>query len=160
MSGRWYSVHDLSKHLFKHNDEGHEMLLGLEESVKTNKELFSFCFQLFCNGLVLLYGDGHKVLLNALSMEQLDTIRTKLKCVHIHVKITTYDLDTAYLLDIVEKPTLSQNQHQHQQRPNEGAVLAKSMADIRTQGENDALEDYTLTLMMHGSVMQIHFEIY
>ena len=158
MSGQWYSVHDLSKHIFKHNDEGHEMLLGLEESVKTNKELFSFCFQLFCNGLVLLYGDGQKVLLNALSMEQLDTVRAKLKCAHIHVNIATYDLDTAYLLDIVETPqTLSQNQ---QQRPNEGAVLAKSMAAIRTQGENDALEDYALTLMMHGNVIHIHFEIY
>lgn len=132
------------------------MLLGLDESVKTNKELFSFCFQLFCNGLVLLYGDGQKVLLNALSMEQLDTIRKKLKCAHIHVKIATYDLDTAYLLDIVEKPTSSQNQP----RPNEGSVLAKSMAAIRTQGENDALEDYALTLMMYGNVMQIHFEIY
>jgi hypothetical protein len=33
------------------------------------------------------------------------------------------------------------------------------MAAIRTQGENDALEDYALTLMMHGNVMQIHFEI-
>lgn len=156
MSGQWYSIHDLSKHIFKNNDEGHEMLLGLEESVKTNKELFSFCFQLFCNGLVLLYGDGQKVLLNALSMEQLDAIRKKLKCVHIHVKIATYDLDTAYLLDIVEKPTSSQNQP----RPNEGSVLAKSMAAIRTQGENDALEDYALTLMMYGNVMQIHFEIY
>lgn len=156
MSGQWYSIHDLSKHIFKNNDEGHEMLLGLEESVKTNKELFSFCFQLFCNGLVLLYGDGQKVLLNALSMEQLDTIRKKLKCAHIHVKIATYDLDTAYLLDIVEKPTSSQNQP----RPNEGSVLAKSMAAIRTQGENDALEDYALTLMMYGNVMQIHFEIY
>jgi len=133
------------------------MLLGLEESVKTNKELFSFCFQLFCNGLVLLYGDGQKVLLNALSMEQLDTIRAKLKCVHIHVKITTYDLDTAYLLDMVEKPPTSS--HNQQSRPNEGAVLAKSMAAIRTQAENDALEDYALTLMMHGNVMQIHFEI-
>jgi len=133
------------------------MLLGLEESVKTNKELFSFCFQLFCNGLVLLYGDGQKVLLNARSMEQLDTIRAKLKCVHIHVKITTYDLDTAYLLDMVEKPPTSS--HNQQSRPNEGAVLAKSMAAIRTQAENDALEDYALTLMMHGNVMQIHFEI-
>lgn len=132
------------------------MLLGLEESVKTNKELFSFCFQLFCNGMVLLYGDGQKVLLNALSMEQLDTIRKKLRCVHIHVKITTYDMDTAYMLDIVKKPTSPQNQP----RPNEGSVLAKSMAAIRTQCENDALEDYALTLMMHGNVMQIHFEIY
>ena len=157
MSGQWCSIYDISKHIFKHNDEGHEMLLGLEKSVKTNKELFSFCFQLFCNGLVLLYGDGHKVLLNALSMEQLDTIRAKLKCVHIHVKIATYDLDTAYLLDMVEKPNSPQNQPP---RPNEGAVLAKSMAAIRTQGENDALEDYALTLMMHGNVMQIHFEIY
>ena len=156
MSGQWYSIHDLSKHIFKNNDEGHEMLLGLEESVKTNKELFSFCFQLFCNGLVLLYGDGQKVLLNALSMEQLDVIRKKLKSAHIRVKIATYDLETAYLLDIVEKPTSSPNQP----RPNEGSVLAKSMAAIRTQGENDALEDYALTLMMHGNVMQIHFEIY
>tara|TARA_Y100000389_G_scaffold184550_1_gene203109 strand:- start:934 stop:1410 length:477 start_codon:yes stop_codon:yes gene_type:complete len=157
MSGQWYSIHDLSKHIFKNNDEGHDMLLGLEESVKTNKELFSFCFQLFCNGLVLLYGDGQKLLLNALSMEQLDTIRAKLKCVHIHVKIATYDLDTAYLLDMVEKPNSSHNQQQP--RLNEGSVLAKSMAAIRTQGENDALEDYALTLMMHGNVMQIHFEI-
>jgi hypothetical protein len=57
----------------------------------------------------------------------------------------------------VEKPNSSQHQPP---RPNEGAVLAKSMAAIRTQGENDALEDYALTLMMHGNVMQIHFEIY
>jgi hypothetical protein len=149
-------MHEMSNRIFKHNDQGYEMLLGLDQSVKTNKELFSFCFQLFCNGLVLLYGDEQKVLLNALSMEQLDTIRKKMKCVHIHVKIATYDLDTAYLLDIVEKPTSPQNQL----RPNEGSVLAKSMAAIRTQGENDALEDYALTLMMHGNVMQIHFEIY
>jgi hypothetical protein len=146
---KWYGMYELSNHIFKENYQGHEMILGLEESVKNNKELFSFCFQLFCNGLVMLYGDETKVLLNALTMEQLNTIRTKLKCVRIHLKMVTYDIETAHLLDIVDKTKL-----------NEGAVLAKSMAEINNKPENESLEDYSITLLLHGNVMQFYFEIY
>jgi hypothetical protein len=145
----YYGIHELATLLFKKNNNGSELLLGLEEHIRSNKDLFSFCFQLFCSGLVILYGDGEKVLLNELSIDHLETVKTKLKCAHIHIKTVSYDLDTAILLDIVDKDHASKD----------ALVLTTSIAKLNAMERNERLEDYELTLMLHGSVLQLHFEI-
>jgi hypothetical protein len=144
----YYNFQELAMLIFKAND-GSDMLLGLGENIKTNKELFSFCFKLFCSGLVLLFGDGNKVLLNELSMDHLETIKTKLKHAHIHIKTISYDLETAILLDIVDK----------EQASNEALALNTSIAKLNAMKAHEPLEEYELTLLLHGSVLQLHFEI-
>lgn len=144
----YYNLHELALIVFKNNNDS-ELLLGLGDNIKTNKELFSFCFQLFCSGLVVLFGEGNKVTLNQLSTSQLETMKTKMKRAHIHIKTVTYDLDTAILLDIVEKDHVS----------NETLVLTNSIAKLNSMKPDENLEEYELTLLLHGSIMQLHFEI-
>jgi hypothetical protein len=81
-------------------------------------------------------------------MDQLDAVRQRLKCAHIHLKITTYDMDTARLLDLVDEGKI-----------NEGAVLSKSMAAVNTMNEHEPLDAYAIMLVLNGNVIQIHFEI-
>lgn len=139
-------VDQLAFYIFTEND-GKEIFLDIQ-SIKTNKDLFFFCFDLFCKGLVILFGTENKLLLNMLTSENFDEIRRKLKYAHIHLKTLNYDVELAELLDIVNKDTL-----------NERNVLVESIDHLKGMEEQLELSEYIFNIYLNNTVMQIFFEI-
>lgn len=139
-------VDQLAFYIFTEND-GKEIFLDIQ-SIKTNKDLFFFCFDLFCKGLVILFGTENKLLLNMLTSENFDEIRRKLKYAHIHLKTLNYDVELAELLDIVNKDTL-----------NERNVLVESIDNLKGMEEQLELSEYIFNIYLNNTVMQIFFEI-
>jgi hypothetical protein len=70
-------VEQLARFLFKDNvhDTTIELSLG---GIEDNKDLFYFCLDLFCKGLVFNYGTGNKLVVNNITKEQFETIKTKM----------------------------------------------------------------------------------
>lgn len=137
---------DLVVHIFTNNANQH-MMIGIE-SIHNNKQLFSFCFQLLCSGLVMLYGDGKKLQLNKVTMDQLECVKNKMKYAQIKLKTIMYDYDTAVMLDMVPEENV-----------NEMTVLSRSMAMLNEMGEDNPLDEYTITLYLNDCIMQLYFEI-
>ena len=67
-------VNDLATFIFKQNIDNNQLYINIT-SLKTHKQLFFLLFDLFCKGLLILYGSDNKLLLNKLEMSQFDEIK-------------------------------------------------------------------------------------
>ena len=79
------SINDLTGFLFLRNKDNATVELSLE-GIENNKDMFMFCIDLFCKGIVLLYGEGSNYIeLDKLTMENFDVIRKKMNNAGIEV---------------------------------------------------------------------------
>lgn len=81
----------LAEFLFLRNTSNSlvELTLG---GIEDNKDFFFFCLDLFCKGLVLLYGNDNKLVINDINEEQFESVRKKLENAGILAKLTTHVL--------------------------------------------------------------------
>ena len=83
-------VNDLANFIFKVNDDK-ELFLNVK-SLKTKKDLFFFLFDIFCKGIILLYGKDNKMKLNSLELHQFEEIKQKLRFAHIQLNLITLSM--------------------------------------------------------------------
>jgi hypothetical protein len=140
------NVDELANFIFIKNSENKEIYLNIQ-SLKTTKELFFFLFDIFCKGIVLLFGKNNKMKLNNLEPDQFDKIKEKLKYAHINLIMTTYDEDTAKLLDLVPEDVKEKN------------VIQESIKEILNMEDNNDLISYMFKLYMNDTLFCINFEI-
>lgn len=83
-------IQDLADFVFvrNSNDAKIEMSLG---GIEDNKDLFYFCVDLFCKGLVLMFGRGGKVDVDAVSIEQFKSLQAKMANAGIAVTLEVYE---------------------------------------------------------------------
>lgn len=67
-----------------------ELSLG---GIEDNKDFFYFCHDLFCKGLVLLYGNDNRLIINDVTMEQFLNVKAKMANAGIHVKLDIINND-------------------------------------------------------------------
>jgi len=79
-------VNDLADFVFTKNINNAEIALDLH-GVEDIKDLFFFYLDLFCKGLVLLFGDGRHVNVEDITLEQFEVIQKKMKCLGINVML-------------------------------------------------------------------------
>lgn len=96
-------VDDLAEFVFRRNVNNVPLELSLG-GIENNKDLFFFCLDLFCKGLVLTRGDGQTVNLEDISMEDFTTIKTKMVCAGIEPTLQVFpsDVDTVSEIDLDE----------------------------------------------------------
>lgn len=83
-------INQLAYFIFMQNTNDAIVELSLE-NVETNKDLFFFCLDLFCKGLVLKYGTGSShVEIGSLQMEDFEYIQRKLQNagIIVHLDLT------------------------------------------------------------------------
>jgi hypothetical protein len=70
-------VEELARYIFllNKNDSIIELSLG---GIEDNKDLFYFCLDIFCKGLVLLFGVDNRIIINDLSLEQFNVMKQKM----------------------------------------------------------------------------------
>jgi hypothetical protein len=139
-------VDELATFIFKKNTENKELYLNIR-SLKTTKELFFFLFDIFCKGIILLFGENNKMKLNSLEPYQFELIKENMKYAHILLTMTTYDESTAKLLDLIPENVKEKN------------VIQDSINDITKMEENEPLTEYVFKLFMNETLFCINFDI-
>jgi hypothetical protein len=141
------NIQDLAHYIFQTNiKEQNEIFLDIK-TLKTNKELFFFCFELFCKGLIILYGNSqNKLLLNQVTMEQFDVIKERLRYAHIKLHIHVYEQSTAEIMDLISTS-------------DERDVICETIDKLVSSEEDKQIEDYTFNIMINGVVYVIYFTI-
>lgn len=97
VSGQYYDVemqiNDLAEFMFIRNVNNViiDLCLG---GIQNNKDLFYFCLDLFCKGLVLLFGNGgNSVNIEDLTADNFALIRDKMLCAGVDVKLLALPSD-------------------------------------------------------------------
>lgn len=141
-------VQDLAQCIFMNNTNDVNILIETN-NIKCNQDLFFFLFDLLCKGLILVYSheNSNKVCLNHLTVEQFDFMKKKFKNAHIKLNIITYDIETALLLDLVDKDYKSRN------------LIRDSIDHIQSMGENESLSEYVFNVLMDDNLFSINFEV-
>jgi hypothetical protein len=140
-------VSEVANYIFKTNNDK-EILLNVN-SIKTSRDLFFFLFDIFCKGLVILYGENNKMKLNDLQPYQFDEMKDKLKYAHIRLNMEMYDKNTAVILDLLPD----------NDGFDERSIIKKSIDDILLMTENEELNKYTFKLYMNEYLFCINFDI-
>ena len=91
-------IDDLAEFVFLKNTNNTKIELTLG-GIENNKDLFCFCLDLFCKGLILLFSeDGKRVLVEDMTFDQFEMVKTKLACagVRAHLDVIESKSDVAY----------------------------------------------------------------
>lgn len=80
-------VNDLAEFLFLKNVNNVKIELTLG-GIESNKDLFCFCLDLFCKGIVLLFSeDGTRVHVEDMTYEQFEKVKVKLACAGVDASL-------------------------------------------------------------------------
>lgn len=140
------NVEDLARYIFEININN-KIFLDIN-SIKTNKELFFFYFDLFCKGLIITFSESNTLLLNKLTEEDFYKIKKKFELAHIKLNVSIYDVETAYMIDICEKKTDLK----------EKEIIEKSIERLKDMDDNLELKEYEFNIYINGIINVISFE--
>jgi hypothetical protein len=86
-------IDDLAEFMFKRNDNNVVLELSLG-GLENNKDLFYFILDLFCKGLVMMFGNGtNSVDVDTITYDNFMSIKEKLLCAGIQVNMEYYPND-------------------------------------------------------------------
>ena len=127
-------VNDLATFMFTKNVNNATLELSLG-GIENNKDLFFFCLDLLCKGLVLLYGKYGRVDVERLSFECFNCIKKKMALAGINVKLNVESVDA----------------------PED--INAINLDEIHSQSDSDELSDYIFKMKMDKIIYNIAFEL-
>jgi hypothetical protein len=137
----------LAQYIFVTNVEAKNEIFLDVQTIKTTKELFFFCFELFCKGLVILYGDGSRLCLNSVTMDQFHEIRRLFAFAHIKLCLNVYEKDVACLVDLIEE------------KETEREAISKSINALTKAPDNQELSKYMFNMLINNTLMIVSFDI-
>ena len=146
-----------------HTNTSNSRLFIEANSLRSTKELFRFCLDLFCKGLVMCHGDeNRKVEIDKLSLLQIQQVIDKLSYTGIMtvVRVLTKEGKNTNNLEIdLEEETLNTSLLD-KQSVDAYTILRKSVELIYTSPENNKLQDYNFNILVGDCVYSISFEIH
>lgn len=136
-------IDDLAKFLFTENVNNVTIELSLG-GIEDNKDLFFFCLDLFCKGLVLLYGKGSRsVSIDTISEEQFKNIKSKMLCAGIKVDLSIYPLD----IDVDVKTEDNKS------------ISILNIEELNSAPSNKLLQEYEFKLINHDMMYIVNFNL-
>lgn len=141
---RTMSMNDIAPYLFLEN-RGH-VYLDIQ-GLQTSKDLYCFLFDLFCKGLVLLYGDeNQRVYIELMTYDQFATVAEKMKRAGIHVYL---DMQPLPANEIVTENIIAERRD-HLQQSTDTLVYAEP---------NLPLKEYVFELKTVDTLLRISFDL-
>ena len=128
-------VDDLATFMFTRNVNNAMIELSLG-GIENNKDLFFFCLDLLCKGLVILYGKNGRVDVENLTLDCFASIQKKMNLAGIRVKLLVESLDNEY-----------------------DESNAINLDDINAQSDTDNLVEYVFKMKMDKIIYNIAFEL-
>lgn len=148
-------IDDLATFMFKKNVNNAVVELSLG-GIENNKDMFFFCLDLFCKGLVMLYGENGRVNVENLSQENFMKVREKMNLAGIDVLL---DLE---MLPDEDGTTVSLVTDDDMAPPDVEEI--KNSVNINELDQdiddNKQLKDYVFKLKMDKVVFNIHFNLF
>lgn len=87
------NIDDFAVFVFTKNTDNKAIALSLS-GIDTSKDLFCFCFDMLCKGIVLLFGEKERrVAINDISYDDFELVCEKIKCLGIKCKLETFDTE-------------------------------------------------------------------
>lgn len=129
-------INDLADFIFIKNVNDSIIQLSLN-GVEDMKDLFYFCLDLFCKGLVILFGQDNKVEVEIITLEQFMLLRKKMANAGININLNIYE-------DI-------------EGEENEEKKVALNLEKIEELPNNLNIEDYDFILRSCNMVYKINF---
>jgi hypothetical protein len=141
-------IDDLANFLFKENINNVTIELSLG-GIADNKDLFFFCLDLFCKGLVLLYGQGTKsVSIETITKEQFNQLQSKMLCAGIKVCLAIFPLD----IDVDIRVTT-------EDEGNEKTINVLNIEELNNAPNDKSLPDYEFKLINHDMMYVVNFNL-
>jgi hypothetical protein len=136
------SINDLADFLFLKNTNNIVINLSIKTGLDNARDLFCFCFDLFCKGLVLVCGDGQKVDIHSLTQDDIGRVNSKLHLAGIKANVQVFPAETPLedLRDLWIQNFLN-------------------VQSIRESSDSLRFEDYHFDLQTCSFVYKVSFEI-
>lgn len=132
-------INDLAEFIFIKNVNNAVIELSLG-GVENNKDLFFFLLDLFCKGLVLLFGnESQSVDIELLTEKDFIDIKNKMNCAGIDVVLTTYPCDIEMPINDVK------------------SII--NISEIEAEDDNKQLQNYEFKLCSSTMMYIINFEL-
>lgn len=132
------SIDQLAQYVFVDHDARLTIDLSVIQGIDVTKDLFFFCLDLLCKGLVLLFGTENRVVVEELTASQFQHVNDRLKLMGIECKLEV----TPLVREVSMHERLSR------------------MAAMYTMPENMLLQDYNLELVGNKSIFKISFHLF
>lgn len=130
------AVEHLAGFVFLHNV--HDAVIELSmEGIRNNKDLFYFCLDLFCKGLVMLFGDDR----NRVDLDGLDMVKFSV----VRHKMLLAGIDT--LLQVETK------------EPDPTSNVYLNLKDIELQRDDELLHKFRFKIHTRRTVYTISFDL-
>lgn len=113
-------INELAEFMFKRNDNNITLELSLG-GLENNKDLFYFILDLFCKGLVLMFGNDNSVDVDSITYDNFLSIKEKMLCAGIQVNMEYYpndiqlnDTEKRAVINTEEINSASENKELHE----------------------------------------------
>ena len=138
-------INQLAQYIFLKNKLDKPIILNIEKGIDTTNDLYHLCLDLFCKGLVIVFGTNNKIELNKLTLEELQQIIKKLRNANIVTHIDIQSVDEMY-----EQKKISTKDPRR--------IIEESLQNSKENNSQD-LESYKFNLILDNSLYIIHFSI-
>lgn len=128
-------INDLASVVFKYNVNDLSLMLSLH-GLENHKDLFYFCVDLFCKGLVMMYGNGNSVEIATITQEQFEFLRKKMRNAGIDVKLEV-----------------------HPDTSNDSNIASLNFAAIESLPDDLDVSDYSFELRTSNLVYNVNFHM-
>lgn len=133
------SIDQFAEYVFLSHDPKYRIDLTVVKGLETPKDLFCFCLDLLCKGLVIMYGNGEsRVLIEELTAEQFKSVNDRLGLLGIkcHLDVIPMESDVSYNDRLLR------------------------VAQIYSAPDNMPLEDYQIELVGNQATYKIKFSLF
>lgn len=137
-------VDELAEFMFVRNENNVVLDLSLG-GIENNKDLFFFILDMFCKGLVLMFGDGgNSVDIDAITYDNYLQIKEKMMCAGINVNLSYYPSD----IEFDDGTTVEMSKR---------AIL--NLDEINDAPDNKPLEEYVFKILTIKNQFIVSFNL-
>lgn len=155
-------IDQLAEYIFLHNHKKQCIYLDIN-GLRDAKDMFCLCLDLLCKGMVLKFGQGNKVYVDDISLEQMHELMQCLKYAGIECHMNVYTPPEVDSLSLDTSAASNNNKAEPMDLP----LSATSPHDIIVQSVNHIhklpnqlqLNHYHFLLRINNMFYVIHFDL-
>lgn len=131
------NINDFAEFMFTKNVNNAEIFLELG-GIEDNKDLFYFCLDLFCKGLIYMFGENGKINIELITYEQFNQVKQKMLLAGIVVNLLYEDISNSNSI-------------------NKNTII--NLDEIEKDENNLNLKDYEFTITTDKLIYKINFDL-
>lgn len=152
-------INALADFMFIKNKNDAQIELELN-GVEDNKDLFFFLVDLFCKGLVILFGVNNKVEIGDLSMEDFNIVKQKMSLAGVEANLYITEIEDTETKETLDKK-LDQDIDMDEDAPVDIDPMSKyvNFNDLEKESNNKPLSHYVFKLKQQKLIYNINFTL-